>query len=423
MRRAVVGFGVALLLALGAAGLSGCPTKASKPGAGAREPSSLVSPGDEAAREAERARMERLRKQREALESGWKVGFTRQWRAAVEEARDKGPSAFRKEVLGAWWMFGLTALALGFGLRALASSAALQARDRRGLEATMGAFARPLLRVLVGPTRETGEAWPRALRASRDAERHLRLAGEAAQTLGKGDPRGGRLGERLSAWRDELATLRRGLEERGPHVPWVRDAANLAALEQAAAAAATVKVGMVRAVASEAAATQDEWLEWERQLNVRPKTPTLRASATTTAEATDWVRPTGWIGVGLTGASVLLVAGWVAAGAVPTAVAAVAAVLGLMAVSVARTHLRVHDSPPLLPGAADALLMRLVGVVGISVGVLLASATTDAQSGLNLGAPPPLTIPEKIPVDALPVSLTVAPTPTPTGPAGGPGAK
>jgi hypothetical protein len=74
--------------------------------------------------------------------------------------------------------------------------------------------------------------------------------------------------------------------------------------------------------------------------------------------------------------------------------AAFLSLTGLAAVVVARLHLRQAGGFRLLPGFADRAARWLVGMSALTTTLMLVSAWMSAPSGLDLGDPPPIAMPD-----------------------------
>lgn len=378
------------------------------------------------------ARVEQLDKRRKAFVDGWRDGYAKTWRGTVERERTERPAAFRGSAARRAALWTLLLLVLGLLARlALASSpqrwtvvvrreADEDDAKRRGPEdrrklptiaavAARGALRglRKVLRLAAGPEEDVVDGWVGCYREARDAQRHLTAAGQAL-------PEDDATRAALEPWLHEVVTVCERLEPRA--------AGGLAsdslydALVANRKLAEELRVDILREVTTDAPIPEARQEAWTKQLAARPSIPDPAAAGV--AKLPTWVRPLGWAGAGGCVLALFAMALWAAAGALP-AVIAVMVAAGAVGVSTAsRLQLSRADGPPLWPGAADQLAKRLVVATAVAGFLVLLSAMTSPESGLNLGQPPYLEpvsseFQAPAPPEALLPGLAPAPLPVP----------
>ncbi len=344
------------------------------------------------------------------FDCGWKVG----WQQEVTDARTQRADSFRAGAVAGASGLGVAMLLVGcLGLLAVAAfypsrrrAAQLKdpARPPEPADATPGQLAfrilgdlarRGLRRLSIwldlkqfDPLR--ADRWGDALSAAFEAERQLRCALRAARRL---EGHHGELGAQcigaIDAWRSELKQWRLTWEAEPLPPRDLHPEALQPQLALAARAARDLRIALAEADASGGSA---DWQGWLADLAVRPRTPS--ASARPEVEPAAWARRTGWLGLGAVGLGLLMAAGWFAAGAVPLVPTALFLLGGLGAVVAARAELRRAGRERLLPGFADRAARWLATLGGAAATVMVLSSWMSAESGLDLGDPPPIAMPD-----------------------------
>lgn len=407
----------------------------------------------EAARELEQQAHERAARDRQldelaarinAFRDGWDRSYEATWRAVIERARTTGPSEFRGRTLGRAVLLGLLALLAGalvrivrgigwpawvpWGRRQRAEASAdppekVKKKRRKGASgvaparatwrAVLGwiflALRRAISRLLalaVGP-RDDSDVWLREVVEARDAERHLKVADQALAQLPKdeaegeaGDGRRAALTEAIGAWRGEVATVRRHLDEGGTAGLSGSSKHLLVALDDAQRRADTLRVELTRAALGDAPPDAAQWERWDALVHERAELPAVRPR-----EIPAWWRLVAWGGLGGSVLAIFLLAGWAAAGALPLWLGVLVAVTSLVAALLARIQLQHRAQLSLLPGLADRLASRLLLTVAAATVLTMVSAMTTSESGLRLGEPPPLEAPTEVKVPEPPTAL------------------
>lgn len=384
------------------------------------------------------------RERREAtlaqLQAGFQCGWHATWMERVREAREAAPPAFRSAAMGrafGWAAFFLAGGALGVLFlawflprlrRRPKATASPAASDAEPAHLSWPAYfkdlgARSVRRV--GRALRVEQFDPllaslrqRAIELCHDAERQLAVARDAAERLaaGKATPadapaeapapapgsdeqRTAELALGLTTWRTDLASLRRRLEGAGtlPH--------ELAAdritprLEVHLRHARDLRLLLERHLVALTLATPGR-MSWhhilplaEGELAERPKTPRERAAASAIALA-PWVRRMGFLGLALTALALPMLAGWMAAGAFPLFFTLLFALGALGLTVVTRVHLHRAGALPLLPGFADRVARWLTNLLALALLVTLISSWMSTESGLDMGDPPPVAVPD-----------------------------
>jgi len=279
----------------------------------------------------------------------------------------------------------------------------------------------------------------RAIELCHDAERQLGVALDAADRLARRpsqpgpaapetpptstDPAPGTDVQRtaelslgLTTWRTDLASLRRRLEGAGA-LPHELAADRIAPrLEVHLRHARDLRLLLERHLVALTLASPGR-LSWhhilplaERELAERPETPRERALPTKIALA-PWVRRLGFLGLGLTALALPMLAGWMAAGAFPLFFALLFALGALGSTIVTRVHLHRAGALPLLPGFADKIARWLTNLLALALLVTIFSSWMSTESGLDLGDPPPVAVPDPRLLEA-PLLDPTAPRPT-----------
>lgn len=402
-------------------------------------------------RQAKQREVDDLAKRQLAFRKGWETTWAHAYVTTMQEARDEGPSRFRGDVLGEWFGLILLGLLLGILMRVLLSVRLPRLEEkkdpgliRRGAAASLRGL-RSLKKGLViaaGPSADDADEWMLAVQTARDVERHLSVAARAALDLerepapeadaeddpegehaeGESDPKAvakadddqpshaQHLAKAIEAWRAEIAAVRRHLEDEGSGTSHRRAHAFFGKLDKARKEAQTLAVELTRAVAREETLSINDWTDWHAQVKARTAAPSLKKDEG--KQVPGWIRTAGWAGAGGLVASVLLLAAWAAAGAMPFFLAFLVTSASLFLTVGARVALGSRSDHSLLPGLADRLIVRLAVFVGVVLFVALLSNMNSAQSGLDLGDPPLVDVPKSldtVAVPAPPVSLMPQP--------------
>jgi hypothetical protein len=335
------------------------------------------------------------------LRVGFSCGWAESWQAVVEEARRDGPLDFRRAVMARVGLVALPALGLGVGLVLMLA----WRRPRRTPNPSPAPAPPPLglwrwLRVLsdvvragLGRLSRSLELWRLGAKAraeldeaiddAREADRQLRAALEALRELPSGEARVTDLASRLDAFRAELLAWAASL----PLDP-LPETAPLAA-ELAARLARDVRVALLRAVVRGVA---PDWRALQAELDARlplpgpaPLTPLPRAR---------WVPRAALASLVLMGLGAVLLAAWFAAGAAPLLFAGLFALSGLGLMSAARLAARHAAGGPLFSPPVEQPARWLTRLTAAATALALASSAMDAESGLDLGDPPPVALPD-----------------------------
>lgn len=347
------------------------------------------------------------------FDCGWKVG----WQQEVKDARTQRASSFRAGAVAGASGLGVAMLLIGcLGLLGVAAfypalQRAAQLRDparptetgeasettpASRIARALGELARGALRRLskwlhleqFDPMR--ADRWGEALASAFEAERQLRCALRAARRLPGHDSE---IAEQcisaVDAWRSELKQWRLTWESEPLPPRDLHPEALAPQLALATRAARDLRIGIAEADARRGKA---DWRGWLADLAVRPKTPS--AAAPTETAPPPWARRAGWAGLGAVGLGLLMAAGWFAAGAVPLVPTAFFLLGGLGAVTAARSELRRAGRERLLPGFADRAARWLATLGGVAATIMVLSSWMSAESGLDLGDPPPIAMPD-----------------------------
>jgi len=403
--------------------------------------------------------VEQHRVSRTQTQRGFACGWHAGWMAAIGVARGEGPRDFRGHAIGTAFGWGVIAVVIGFGgtlvlafaLPRLRRSPKKQVREiPEGVRPSWGVYFKDLvvrLMARVGRALRVEQFDPllaserqRAIESCRDTERQLAIAIESLASFSVERPeRATKFSATLDEWRSEAMALRRRLD--GPGSLPRELAADLIGprIEVMLRAARDLRLRIERTAihrqlamgaAESQQAVDTRWTGLEHELGQRPETPRDR-HATLSAELAPWVRTTGLVGVGAIGLALPMMAAWMAAGAFPLFFALLFALGGLGAVVTARVHLHRAGRLPLLPGFADRVAGWLTGVCAVVLAVVMGSSWMSTESGLDMGDPPPVMMPDPRLIEApliwkdveLYPTRAVAPAPKPAGDGESPGAE
>lgn len=393
--RRVAAFALGALLAL--AGLAGC---SSSPDAPAPEP---VVSGPEAAAEA--LRRVQLERRVSALDEGWRTAWSEGYGRALAAAKTEWPPSFRREVAHEALLFGGAALALGLllGFTALGAPRrsprppltrpAARAMDAAGR--AVGRFGRGLGAIARGVASEN--PLDTAERFVRDAIRNLDAVMDSVarteEALGADATAPFR--EAVTAWRAQLVAARREARRLASLGADRHTESLVALLVPDAAAAEALRVEVQRAEVSAIKPHESRVAAWLKATGEREPLPAPDGPR----EVPQWASPSARFGTFALVAGLLAVAAWAAAGTIP-------AVFALGALGVALT-LRITGRVAARPGPrptsarreprtrgldARHLATALTALGAIAFVSAVLSASASVESGLNLGAPPPLTL-------------------------------
>lgn len=367
------------------------------------------------AREAEQQAFMRTQVQR-----GFTCGWHTAWMRGLDEARRTRPSQFRSDAMESAFGWGIITLAIGFGGVFILAWVLprLRRRPKRQAPETeakgtwadyfKGLFLRALQRL--GQALRVEQFDPllaserqRAIESCRDTERQL---GVTLDRLGPLEPerpeRAATFAHAVETWRSEIMLLRRRLEgpgslprelapdRIGPRVEVILRAAR--DLRLRVERLATLKLlGSTQEAGATPAAIDTRWSGLEHELAERPETPRDRHEVLS-AELPSWVRLTGLLGLAGICLGLPMMAAWMAAGAFPLFFTLLFVMGGLGATLVARVHLHRAGRLPLLPGFADRVASWLTGVATVVFVVVVGSSWMSAESGLDMGDPPPVAL-------------------------------
>ena len=401
---------------------------------------------------AERHRVTRAQVQR-GFACGWHAG----WMAAIWVARHEGPRAFRGEAIGKALGWGVITLFVGFGGTFVLAWVLPRMRRRpkkparevpEGGRPSWGVYFKDLMVRFAG---RVGRALSveqfdpllaserqRAIESCRDTERQMSIAiGSLATFSAERPERATKLSATLEEWRSEAMGLRRRLDGPGslprelapdtigPRIEVMLRAARDLRLRIERTA---IHLQLATGGSESQQAVDTRWSGLEHELGQRPETPRDR-HAMLNAELASWVRTTGLIGVGAVALALPMMAAWMAAGAFPLFFALLFALGGLSAVLMARVHLHRAGRLPLLPGFADRVAAWLTAVCGVVLAVVIGSSWMSTESGLDMGDPPPVMMPDPKLIEApliwkdvelYPTRAVVAPQPEGGEPSPGP---
>jgi len=353
---------------------------------------------------------------RENRDRGWQCGYTQALRQVIEDATSNAPARWRSKTMSAVWVLGLVVFLVG--LVGVLAAAFLLPRLRRRRRArddddddsgwlaffTEG-FARLSARFervfrFDNFDREGAKARVTALQECRETERYLRAAAESLRDVEADDgeervARASALAEHLDTWCGDVAALRQRLAEETPGVPATAPETVLESLVSGRRAALGLCADIDRRKALGPLDDPTRWALWDLVATQRPVLPTARRPQVT-APLQPWVRPVGWAGLGGMVLSLPMVAAWTAAGGFPLFLGLLLAIASIGATLTARFHLFQAGRRVLLRGLADRVAGWLTWVTVITALLVMASAMTTAESGFNLGEPPPIEAPSHL---------------------------
>lgn len=391
-----------------ACGESAPPTPSAPPVIELPKPEELIR----IARQAERESFMRTQVQR-----GYMCGWHSAWMRALDQARGVTPAQFRSDAMSSAFGWGVITLAIGFG-GVFVLAWVLPRLRRRPKRPTpepegqgtwpdyfKGLFLRALQRL--GQALRVEQFDPllaserqRAIESCRDTERQLGVCLERLGPISAERPeRAAAFAQAVETWRGEVMMLRRRLEgpgslprelapdRIGPRVEVTLRAAR--DLRLRIERLATLK--LLGSTPEAPLAVDTRWAGLEHELAERPETPRDRHEVLS-AELPGWVRLTGYLGLAGVGLGLPMMAAWMAAGAFPLFFVLLFVMGGLGATLLARVHLHRAGRLPLLPGFADRVASWLSGVAAVALVVVIGSSWMSAQSGLDMGDPPPVAL-------------------------------
>lgn len=391
---------------------------------------------------------------RSQVQRGFMCGWHTGWMRALDEARLVTPSKFRSDAMGSAFGWGVITLAIGFGgvfvlawvLPRLRRRPKRPAPEPEGKGTWPDYFKGLMLRALqrLGQALRVEQFDPllaserqRAIESCRDSERQLGVSLERLGTISSERPeRAAAFAQSVETWRSEVMLLRRRLEgpgslprelapdRIGPRVEVILRAAR--DLRLRIERLATLK--LLGSTEEAPAAIDTRWTGLEHELAERPETPRDRHEVLS-AELPSWVRLTGYLGLCGVGLGLPMMAAWMAAGAFPLFFVLLFVMGGLGATLLARVHLHRAGRLPLLPGFADRVASWLSGVAAVALVVIIGSSWMSAESGLDMGDPPPAALHDPALAEApllwpdvnlhprrLGLPAVTPPTPTPPSP-------
>lgn len=360
---------------------------------------------------------------------GWRCGYQKSWLAVLDDARDKAPLRWRAHTVSAVLVMGLVCFGLGligtFLLAYLLPRLRRRQRPRRDDDANGWlAFFRDGLRRFLATLgrvlrvdyfdRSAARTRAEAIHEARDAERMLRGAKAALAKIPDAPPERVRLlTDAIGAWRDDVASVRYALEGSGAFSADVSPNRSATRLAAARKAAARLYKALLRHGVLGRTPDGGRWDLWQQLVEERPTLPYSAARRAKERPLERWVRPVGWIGVFGMSIALPMLAAWTAAGAFPLFFALLFALVSIGAVLTARVHLFQAGGAALLPGLADRLAGWLTALT-VAVTVLVAlSAMATAESGLDLGDPPPVDLPTELQQTPPPAAAADAPPDAP----------
>lgn len=364
------------------------------------------------ARQAEQESFMRTQVQRGYM-CGWHTG----WMRALDEARVATPSRFRSDAMGSAFGWGIITLAIGFGGVFVLAWVLPRLRRRPKRPApepeTKGTWPDYFKGLMLRAIQRLGQALrveqfdpllaserQRAIESCRDSERQLGVSLERLGPISAERPeRAAAFAQSVETWRSEVMLLRRRLEgpgslprelapdRIGPRIEVILRAAR--DLRLRIERLATLK--LLGSTEEPPAAIDTRWTGLEHELAERPETPRDRHEVLS-AELPSWVRLTGYLGLGGVCLGLPMMAAWMAAGAFPLFFVLLFVMGGLGATLLARIHLHRAGRLPLLPGFADRVASWLSGVAAVALVVVIGSSWMSAESGLDMGDPPPVAL-------------------------------
>lgn len=399
---------IASLAVLSACGESAPPPPKAPPVIELPKPEELIR----LARKAEQESFMRTQVQRGYM-CGWHTG----WMRALDEARRVTPSRFRSDAMGSAFGWGVITLAIGFGgVFVLAwVLPRLRRRPKRPTPEPEGKATWPdyfkglFLRMLqrVGQALRVEQFDPllaserqRAIESCRDTERQLGVSLERLGPISAERPeRAAAFAQSVETWRSEVMLLRRRLEGPGTLPRELAPDRIGPRIEVTLRAARDLRLRIERLATLKLLGSTQEaptvidtrWAGLEHELADRPETPRDRHEVLS-AELPGWVRLTGYLGLCGVGLGLPMMAAWMAAGAFPLFFVLLFVMGGLGATLLARIHLHRAGRLPLLPGFADRVASWLTGVAALALVVVIGSSWMSAESGLDMGDPPPVAL-------------------------------
>ncbi|MCC6620787.1 MAG: hypothetical protein IT385_06010 [Deltaproteobacteria bacterium] len=396
------------------------------------------------------------------VERGFQCGWHAGWMRTVKDARHIDPGAFRSRAVGGAFGFGLVMLVAGVTATMFLAwlLPRLARRKKKVVDAPGGLiggqagsppgwygyfkelgvrFLQRLGRLLHVELFDPVLASQRtqSIHTARDVERQLAVAIDAvtrmsphpsppappappvaddaphaapAPDTSTDTSTAGEVRFTLEGWRAEVQALRKKLEAPGGLPRELSADVLTPRLDNIQRMARDVRVGLERALVGGGGRPLEEgaWRVWRERLAQRPKTPHEQAPS---AALPPWVRPVGLGGLAAVSLAVPLMALWMAAGAFPLFFAFLLAAGGLGAVLVARVHLHRAGRLPLLPGFADRVARWLTSVGTLAFVLMVLSSWMSSESGLDLGDPPPVPVPDPVTLQAPALWPSSGPTP------------
>lgn len=381
----------------------------------------LLDAGKPVDMEAMKARSAIVRGSHELIQRGYECGWHIGWQRTIERARHAQPDAFRSKTVGRVFTLGFVMLVAGVAATFFLAWLLPRLARRRAKKAELSdGVAKPpswptffkdllvrflqrigrLLHVeLFDPVLASQRT--QAIYVGRDAERQLTVALECVAALAPDAPpeaSSSAVKGAIEHWKAEIESLRVRLEGAGGLPRELSAEIVLPRLEDVRRAARDVRVGLERAVTMGTKLEDGAWLAWSQRVSERPPTPKQQHGDADLLPT--WVKPAGWIGLGILALAVPMMALWMAAGAFPLFFAFLFAFTGLVAVTVARVYLARAGRIPLLPGFADRVASWLTTVCALTFVAVVISSWTSSESGLDLGDPPPLPLPDPAAMEA-----------------------
>jgi hypothetical protein len=382
----------------------------------------------------EKAQQELARVQlQRGYQCGWQQGYTGQ----VAAARKDGPARFRSDALGTAYAWGVIFLVMGFlgtfGLAWLLPRLRRRPKPPTRERTTPPTWSRWFIDLSVQFLKRIGrllrvESFDPTLANERqrcgellhESERQLDIALHSLKSLAAERPeRGAVLLTRLSATLESLRALRRRLEGPGtlptdltpdhlaPRIERTSQALRdfrlrlerlaierrLTPAEPAPAAApAQTSPDAAPSPTPKDAIIDARWSGLEAELGNLPELPDERRGPD--VALAPWVRKVGIIGLIALTLSLPMLSAWMTAGAFPLFFAFLFAFGGLSATVLARVHLHRAGHLPLLQGFSDRIARWLTGVTALALAVTMVSSWMSTESGLDLGDPPPVPMPD-----------------------------
>lgn len=383
-------------------------------------PEAQADPLGDAVQAFAKAQVELARAQ---VQHGFQCGWHEAFLDAVRRGRTEAPSAFRRDAMGTAFGWGLVFLFLGFfgtfGLAWLLPR--FRRRAKPAPRATPPSWPRWFLDVVVHFVKRLGRLLrvdqfdptfaterQRCAELLRESERQLDVSLHALKVIAVDRPeRGAALLTRLSSKRDALVALRRQVDGPGT-LPAELSPDHIAPrLDVISRGLRDLRLHLERLAidrrldasrpAPSDAATHQAMLDarftgLERELDEVGDLP--HANLPTEVALPGWVRRVGLLGFIALTLSLPMLAAWMAAGAFPLFFAFLFAFGGLTATLLARIHLHRAGRLPLFPGFSDRVARWLTAVCALALTLTLVSSWMSSESGLDLGDPPPVPMPD-----------------------------